>query len=46
MDRVNCFNEYDAAAPFGGFKQSGMGREKGEEGLANYTEVKTVRQCS
>ena len=31
-----------AAAPVGGFKQSGIGRELGEYGLANYTEVKTV----
>ena len=30
------------AAPFGGFKQSGLGRELGEAGLANYTELKTV----
>jgi len=39
---VNCFDIFDAAAPFGGFKQSGIGRELGEYGLANYTEVKTV----
>src|ERR1700686_310341 len=39
---VNCYNVFDAAAPFGGFKQSGIGRELGEYGLANYTEVKTV----
>jgi aldehyde dehydrogenase (NAD+) len=39
---VNCFNVFDAAAPFGGFKQSGMGRELGEYGLQQYTEVKTV----
>merc|ERR1711936_942252 len=30
------------AAPFGGFKESGIGREGGEYGLENYTEVKTV----
>jgi aldehyde dehydrogenase (NAD+) len=39
---VNCYDVFDAAAPFGGFKQSGMGRELGEYGLAQYTEVKTV----
>ena len=39
---VNCFDVFDAGAPFGGFKQSGLGRELGEYGLANYTEVKTV----
>ena len=39
---VNCYDVFDAAAPFGGFKQSGVGRELGEYGLANYTEVKTV----
>lgn len=39
---VNCFDVFDAAAPFGGFKQSGMGRELGEYGLQQYTEVKTV----
>lgn len=39
---VNCFDVFDAAAPFGGFKMSGIGRELGEYGLSNYTEVKTV----
>lgn len=39
---VNCYDVFDAAAPFGGFKQSGLGRELGEYGLRNYTEVKTV----
>ena len=39
---VNCYDVFDAAAPFGGFKQSGIGRELGEAGLANYTEMKTV----
>jgi acyl-CoA reductase-like NAD-dependent aldehyde dehydrogenase len=32
----------DPAAPFGGFKQSGFGREMGKEALDLYTEVKTV----
>jgi aldehyde dehydrogenase (NAD+) len=39
---VNCYDVFDAAAPFGGFKQSGLGRELGEYGLQQYTEVKTV----
>jgi aldehyde dehydrogenase (NAD+) len=39
---VNCYDVFDAAAPFGGFKESGIGRELGEYGLNNYTEVKTV----
>ena len=39
---INCYDVFDAAAPFGGFKQSGMGRELGEYGLQQYSEVKTV----
>jgi aldehyde dehydrogenase (NAD+) len=39
---VNCYNILDTRAPFGGFKQSGTGRELGEYGLQQYTEVKTV----
>ncbi|MEX0702559.1 MAG: aldehyde dehydrogenase family protein [Planctomycetales bacterium] len=39
---VNCYDVFDAAAPFGGFKMSGIGRELGEAALANYTELKTV----
>ena len=39
---VNCYDVFDAAAPFGGFKMSGQGRELGEEGLRPYTETKTV----
>ena len=39
---VNCYDVFDAAAPFGGFKHSGIGRELGEKGLENYTEHKTV----
>jgi aldehyde dehydrogenase (NAD+) len=39
---VNCFNVFDAAMPFGGYKMSGNGRELGEYGLQNYTEVKNV----
>jgi aldehyde dehydrogenase (NAD+) len=39
---VNCYDVFDAAAPFGGFKMSGFGRELGEYALELYTEVKTV----
>lgn len=39
---INCYDVFDAAAPFGGFKMSGIGRECGEAGLHNYTELKTV----
>jgi aldehyde dehydrogenase (NAD+) len=39
---VNCYDVFDAGAPFGGFKESGTGRELGEYGLHAYTEVKTV----
>ncbi|ODA32722.1 aldehyde dehydrogenase family protein [Planctopirus hydrillae] len=39
---INCYDVFDAAAPFGGFKMSGMGRELGEAALASYTELKTV----
>jgi aldehyde dehydrogenase (NAD+) len=39
---VNCYNVLDARAPFGGFKQSGIGRELGEYGLQQYTQVKSV----
>jgi aldehyde dehydrogenase (NAD+) len=39
---VNCYNVIDTRAPFGGFKQSGVGRELGEYGLQQYTQVKTI----
>ncbi|KAL8597817.1 Aldehyde dehydrogenase, mitochondrial [Nucella lapillus] len=39
---VNCFDTFDASAPFGGYRMSGNGRELGEYGLEAYTEVKTV----
>merc|ERR1712072_41113 len=39
---VNCYNMLHHAQPFGGFKQSGIGRELGSEALANYENVKTV----
>ena len=39
---VNCYNIFDAALPFGGYKQSGWGREMGSEALELYTETKAV----
>jgi aldehyde dehydrogenase (NAD+) len=39
---VNAYNLFDAALPFGGFKESGFGREMGSVGLDHYTETKTV----
>lgn len=39
---INCYDVFDAAAPFGGYKQSGIGRELGEYALQLYTEVKTI----
>lgn len=39
---VNCYNIVDPAAPFGGFKESGVGRELSEQALAAYLETKTV----
>jgi acyl-CoA reductase-like NAD-dependent aldehyde dehydrogenase len=39
---INCYNVFDPCAPFGGFKQSGFGREGGIHTLELYTQVKTV----
>ena len=39
---INCYNIYDAAMPFGGYKQSGWGREMGAEVFECYTETKSV----
>lgn len=39
---VNCYNIFDAALPFGGYKQSGWGREMGHEAIDLYTETKAV----
>ena len=39
---INDYNLENAAAPFGGFKQSGIGSELGSYALDNYTEVKSV----
>ncbi|KAI9488521.1 aldehyde dehydrogenase domain-containing protein [Zychaea mexicana] len=40
---VNCYNELDYNTPFGGYKQSGIGRENGEYALENYYQVKAVK---
>jgi phenylacetaldehyde dehydrogenase len=39
---INSHNVFDASLPFGGYKQSGWGREMGEEVFHNYTEIKAV----
>jgi phenylacetaldehyde dehydrogenase len=39
---INCYNIFDAALPFGGYKQSGWGREMGHDVLEMYTEVKAI----
>ena len=39
---VNTYNVYDTAAPFGGYKQSGFGREMSRYALDSYTQIKTV----
>lgn len=39
---INTYDNFDAAAPFGGFKQSGFGRDKGEDALSNWYEIKCV----
>jgi phenylacetaldehyde dehydrogenase len=39
---INCYNVFDSALPFGGYKQSGWGREMGSAALGLYTESKSV----
>lgn len=39
---INTYNQFDAAAPWGGFKQSGYGRDNGREALEKYLQTKTV----
>ncbi len=39
---VNTYNVYDTAAPFGGYKQSGFGREMSAHAIEHYTQVKSV----
>jgi phenylacetaldehyde dehydrogenase len=49
---VNCYNVFDAALPFGGYKQSGWGREMGHDALAiavsaaaTNSSMKSARTC-
>ncbi|HND32138.1 MAG TPA: aldehyde dehydrogenase family protein, partial [Myxococcota bacterium] len=39
---VNSYNLFDASSPYGGYKQSGYGRENGKEVLEAYTQLKSV----
>ena len=39
---VNTYNKTDVAAPFGGFKMSGFGKDLGEEALNEYLKTKTI----
>jgi len=39
LGQVNMWNGFDAGVPFGGYKTSGIGREKGEAALSHYTQV-------
>jgi len=39
---INCINVIDSNVPFGGYKESGLGRELGEYAIDNYTEIKAV----
>uniref|UniRef100_A0A7S3PT89 Aldehyde dehydrogenase domain-containing protein n=1 Tax=Aplanochytrium stocchinoi TaxID=215587 RepID=A0A7S3PT89_9STRA len=39
---INCYNNFDHVMPFGGYKESGTGRDKGYEGMENYLETKSV----
>merc|ERR1711979_131352 len=40
---INCWDQFDDATPFGGYKTSGWGREKSEYALENFTEVKCIQ---
>jgi aldehyde dehydrogenase (NAD+) len=39
---INCYDVFKPNTPFGGFKDSGLGREAGEHGLRSYLETKTI----
>jgi acyl-CoA reductase-like NAD-dependent aldehyde dehydrogenase len=43
---INCYNVFDPALPFGGYKQSGWGRESGSAAIGLYTQTKTVTTAS
>ncbi|GFH46214.1 hypothetical protein CTEN210_02688 [Chaetoceros tenuissimus] len=40
--QINYYDDFDAALPFGGYKESGWGRDKSEYALENYIEIKTL----
>jgi len=40
---INCYNAFDVRVPFGGYKQSGFGREMSEYAIESYTQIKAVR---
>jgi aldehyde dehydrogenase (NAD+) len=40
---LNTFNRFDASAPFGGYRESGFGREGGRQGLSSYVKVGGAR---
>ena len=39
---VNCYDTFDAGVPFGGYKNSGIGRTKSQYALEHFTQVKAV----
>ena len=39
---LNCWHRYDPSVPFGGYKESGHGREQGFEALESYTQTKSI----
>jgi acyl-CoA reductase-like NAD-dependent aldehyde dehydrogenase len=39
---INCYNTFDAAVPFGGYKRSGYGRDSGHDALDQYLQTKSV----
>jgi acyl-CoA reductase-like NAD-dependent aldehyde dehydrogenase len=39
---INCYGVIDPISPFGGYKQSGFGRELGKHSIELYTQIKSV----